>query len=200
MRQRGTILWLLALLVAGGQLAGVPGAGAAPALAFAEGTIESVSSDALVITTSSGPARAKLTAQTRVARRIAAPLDAIKVGDYIGASSRKEADGSLTAIYINIFPPSLRMQIAEGQLPWAGGNVMTNAVVTEYVTAVSGRTLSVKLQDATVRINVPPTAEITRYFATTRADLRVGRRVLVIATSDVDGSLIARSIQIAPGR
>ena len=52
----------------------------------------------------------------------------------------------------------------------------------------------------TVRINVPPGAEITRYFVTTRADLRVGRRVLALGAAGADGSLIARSIQIAPGR
>lgn len=201
MRRQSAIVWLIILLVAGGQPIGkAPSAGAAPATVFAEGTIASVSSDGFVVATSSGSTQVKTTAQTRVSRRIAVTPDDIKVGDYIGASARQESDGSLTAVYINIFPPTLRNQIPEGQAPWAGGNVMTNAVVTEYVTGVSGRTLSVKLKDATVRINVPPGAEITRYFVTTRADVRVGRRVLVLGTANDDGSLNARSIQIAPKR
>lgn len=201
MRHRSAAVSLLVFLLAGGQLISrVPSIGAAPATVFAQGTISSISPDGLVIMTSSGSTRVKMTAQTRVSRRIAVTLDDIKAGDYIGASSRKDADGSLTAVYINIFPPSLRNQIPEGESPWLGGNVMTNAVVTEYVTGISGRTLLVKFRDATVRINVPPDTEITRYFVTTRADLRVGRRVLAIGTTDADGNLIARSIQIAPGR
>jgi hypothetical protein len=200
MRLGSAVVWLLVLLV-GGQLIGtVPPTGAAPGTVFAEGTITSIAPDGLVLATSSGSTQVKMTAQTRVSRRIAVTLDDIKSGDYIGASSRREADGSLTAVYVNIFPPSLRNQIPEGETPWLGGNVMTNAVVTEYVTGISGRTLLVKFRDMTVRINVPPGAEITRYFVTTRADLRVGRRVLALGTTGADGSLIARSIQIAPGR
>ena len=191
---------MLVVLVGGQLIRTVPATAAAPATVFAEGTITSISPDALVVATSRGSTQVKLTPQTRVSRRIAATLDDIKAGDFIGASSRREADGSLTAVYVNIFPPSLRHQIPEGEFPWLGGNVMTNAVVAEYVTGISGRTLLVKFRDTTVRINVPPGAEITRYFATTRADLRVGRRVLALGTSGADGSLIARSIQIAPGR
>jgi hypothetical protein len=200
MRLGNAVVWLLVLLVGGQLISTVPPTGAAPATVFAEGTITSLSPDSLVLATSSGSTQVKMTAQTRVSRRIAVTLDDIKAGDYIGASSRREADGSLTAVYVNIFPPSLRNQIPEGESPWLGGNVMTNAVVTEYVTGISGRTLLVKFRDMTVRINVPPGAEITRYFVTTRADLRVGRRVLALGTTGADGSLIARSIQIAPGR
>ena len=201
MRHRSAVVSLLVLLAAGGRSIGeISLTGAAPATVFAEGTITSISRDGFVIMASGGPTQVKMTAQTRVSRRITAAFDDIKVGDYIGASARREADGSLTAVYINIFPPSLRNQIPEGQSPWLGGNVMTNAVVTEYVTAVSGRTLSVTFRDVMVRINVPPSAEITRYFVTTRADLRVGRRVLALGATDGDGNLIARSIQIAPGR
>ena len=200
-RRRGSAgIWLLVLLVGGQLIRTVPATAAAPATVFAEGTITSISPDALVVATSSGSTQVKPTPQTRVSRRIAVTLDAITAGDYIGASSRREADGSLTAVYINIFPPSLRNQIPEGESPWLGGNVMTNAVVTDYVTEISGRTLLVKFRDTTVRITVPPGAEITRYFVTTRADLRVGRRVLALGTAGADGSLIARSIQIAPGR
>lgn len=201
MRPRNAVVWLLILPLAGGQLfSRTPPTGAAPATVVAEGVITSVARDSLVILTSGGSTQVKTTAQTRVSRRILATLDDINVGDFIGASARKEADGTLTAVYINIFPPSLRNQIPEGQSPWLGGNIMTNAVVTESVTAVSGRTLFVKFRDTTARINVPAGAEITRYFVTTRADLRAGRRVLVIGTDNGDGSLIARSIQIAPGR
>jgi hypothetical protein len=200
MRLRNAVVWLLVLLVGSQLISTVPPTGAAPATVFAEGTITSIAPDGLVLATSGGSTQVKMTAQTRVSRRIAVTLDDIKSGDYIGASSRREADGSLTAVYVNIFPPSLRNQIPEGESPWLGGNVMTNAVVTEYVTGISGRTLLVKFRDVTVRINVPPGAEITRYFVTTRADLRVGRRVLALGTSGADGSLIARSIQIAPGR
>jgi len=147
-RRRGSAgIWLLVLLVGGQLIRTVPATAAAPATVFAEGTITSISPDALVVATSSGSTQVKPTPQTRVSRRIAVTLDAITAGDYIGASSRREADGSLTA-----------------------------------------------------RINFPPGTEITRYFVTTRADLRVGRRVLALGTAGADGSLIAISIQIAPGR
>ena len=103
-RRRGSAgVWLLAVLAGGQLIRTVPPTAAAPATVFAEGTITAISPDGLVVATSSGSTQVKLTPQTRVSRRVAVTLDDIKAGDYIGASSRREADGSLTA-RIN-FPP-----------------------------------------------------------------------------------------------
>ncbi len=202
--QERAAICLFALLAAAVLVVGEPVVmNAAPAAAVVitvviPATITSVSPNGLVVTTQSGSMQVKTTAQTRVQKRVRATIDDIKAGDFVGAAAHRETDGSLTAVYINIFQGGLRTQISQGQSPMDGGNVMTNAIVTDYVTAVSGRAMTVRYQGGTVRIIVPPGAEITRMFVTTRADLQAGRNVTVRGTQNGDGSLTAGSITINP--
>ena len=200
MLQRSAGICLSLFLAAAMLVVGEPAVtSAAPAAAVViPATVTSVSPDGLVVSTQNGSIQVKTTTQTRVQKRVRARIEDIKVGDFIGAAARREADGSLTAVYINIFQGGLRTQISQGQSPMDGGNVMTNAIVTDYVTAISGRTMTVRYQGGTVRIAVPPGAEITRMFVTTRADLQAGRNVTVRGTQNGDGSLTAGSITINP--
>lgn len=200
MSRRNVVVCLLIVCAAGLQALGDgPLATAAPAAAVViPATITSASPDGLVVSTQNGPIQVKMTAQTRVQKRVPAGLEDIKVGDYVGAAARREANGSLTAVYINVFQGGLRAQIPQGQSSVDAGNVMTNAVVTDSVAAVSGRTLTLALPGGPVRIDVPPGTEIARQFVTTRADLKAGRNVTVRGTQNADGSVTATSITINP--
>ncbi len=198
MERHGYRVGLLALLLTGTLVViGTTLGGAAPAAATAEGTIKSVEASRItIITGAGGQTQVRMTAKTRVISQRSARFEGIKVGDFIGVAAKKEADGSLTAVSINIFSPELKGLIRQGQSPMESGNVMTNAIVTQYVSRVTGRTLYLKYNAGTATIKVPSKAEVHRLVLRKAGDLRAGMRVLVRGTRNVDGSMTASSISI----
>lgn len=172
-------------------------AGAAAAVVTAQGTIDSIEMGMLTVTSVEGTRlRVKTAGDTFVLDRLPARLEDITVGDFIGVAARKEADGALTAVSINIFAPALRGRIHEGQFPMETGNIMTNAVVTQYVSRIAGRTVSLTFKEGTATITVPPSADIHRLVISALGDLRVGMRVTVRGSENADGSVTASSVTV----
>jgi len=185
------------IAVAAAGLLLVPRASAAPGPAVqAAGTITAVESGAVIIATTTGQTRAAVTADTVVIRRKAAALSDIKPNDFVGVTARREADGSLTALAINIFPPEFRDRVREAQFMMESGNVMTNATVFQNVRRIEGRTLYLKLGDGSVIITVPKETEVTKLTVGTLADLKPGMRALVRGTTGSDGGLVAATITV----
>ncbi len=170
---------------------------AAPAAGQAEGTIAAVDAGSLTITTRTGTqVRIAVTGDTAVIQRKAVALEDIRPNDSVGVTARREADGSLTALSINIFPPEFKNRVREAQFMMETGNVMTNATVFQNVRRTEGRTLYLKLGDGSVIIAVPKETEVMRLTAATLADLKPGLRVLVRGTTGSDGSLVATTITV----
>jgi hypothetical protein len=196
MNNVSAIRWLLAAGIAA--VAGLPMvAGAAPAAAPAqiEGLVSS--SDATSVTVAlrnNDKVRVVTTAETRIIMRTAQRLTDVKPNDFVAVTSKREADGSLTAILINIFPPEFRGRVREVQFVMESGNMMTNAIVFQNVRRVDGRTLYLKLPDGTSIISVPQTADIFRLSVVKVADLKPGMRVVVRGAAEADGSLVAATI------
>jgi hypothetical protein len=171
-------------------------AASAPA-AVAEGTIAAVDTEAVTIATRDGPlVRASVSGETRVVRRTTSALDAIRPNDFVGVTARREADGALTAIAINIFPATFRDRIREAQFVMDTGNIMTNATVFQNVRRIEGRTLYLRLGDGSVVITVPRDAEVFRLAVISLRDLKPGMRVVVRGTSGSDGGLVALTITV----
>lgn len=191
---------LLCTVIVVGVGGGAPARGTvaqSTALQTTEGTIDSVGPSGLTLTTAAGTrVEVKTTAETFILDRLPAGLQEIRAGDFIGVAARKEADGSLVAVSINIFAPALRGRIREGQFPMETGNIMTNAVVTQYVTRVSGRTVSLALTEGIATIAVPPSAEIHRLVVIALGDLRAGMRVTVRGSANPDRSITASSVTV----
>src|SRR3972149_1560791 len=68
-------------------------------------------------------------ADTRIIRRATVQLTDIKPNDFVAVTPRREPDGTLTALLINIFPPEFKGRVREAQFVMDSGNMMTNAVV-----------------------------------------------------------------------
>lgn len=163
----------------------------------AEGTIAAVDTGSVIITTRAGTqVRVAVTGDTVVIRRKAVTLEDIKPNDFVGVTARREADGSLTALSINIFPPEFKNRVREAQFMMETGNVMTNATVFQNVRRIEGRTLYLKLGDGSVIITVPKETEVMRLTVGTPADLKLGMRVLVRGTAGSDGGLAATTITV----
>ncbi len=82
-----------------------------------------------------------------------------------------QPDGSLNAVEVHIFPESMR-GTGEGHYPWdlQPQSTMTNAKVEQVVSAVDGRTLTLKYKDGEKKITVTPNvAPIVTYVPGTKA-------------------------------
>lgn len=174
-----------------------PAAGA-PTDVVRDGIVASVAADAITVAFANLPTPAttpvRVSAATRVVLRQKTTLEAIKPGDYLAVTSKRGADGRLTAVSINIFPPEYKGRVREGQFPMESGNIMTNATVMEFAERVEGRTLFLKYRDGATAIAVPATTEIHRLVVSRVDELRKGMHVVVRGVANPDGSIAASSI------
>jgi hypothetical protein len=196
-KSRLTLLPALAMLaVVAGALGAAPQFGAAQPTTTLAGTIASAAPGTLVLTTADGTKTVKTTETTNIISRSTVPLSDIKSGDFIGVDATKGSDGSLTAVSINIFPPEFKGRAREGQWLMDSGDTMTNAVVTQYVSAVSGRTVALTYQGQVWKIAVLPSTSIHRLAVMPGSALKPQMQVTVRGAANSDGSFTATSITV----
>ena len=194
---RPALLAFLAIAVtfmAGAGLAGF--AQAMSTVTMVDGTIAAASGDTVSLTLASGVTKTVAFQPNTVISRIEkSTLDAVKPGDALGVTSRRESDGSLTALKINIFSAEIYTIVPrKGEFVMATGDTMTNAVVTAFAKAVQGRTLTVSYPSGTSSISVPPEVPVFRMVSVKKADLVVGLHIVVRGTQAPDGTLKAATV------
>lgn len=120
----------------------------------------------------------------------------LKPGAYVGATALPQADGSLAAVEVHIFPEAMR-GVGEGHRPWdlQPQSTMTNASVETAVSAVDGQVLTLKYKDGEKKIRVRPQTAIVTYAPGDRAELKPGTAVFLFATRKTpDGRLEASRV------
>jgi len=186
------VLVVIGLLAAPGTLPAAP----APQGAT-EGVIAAVDAGSFTVTAAAGnQVRIVASADTRILRRQPVKLEEIKPNDFVGVTAKREPDGTLTAVSINIFPPEFRGRLREAQFVMETGNIMTNAIVFQNVRRVEGRTLYLRMPDGTAVIAVPKEAPVLRLAVIAMSDLRPGMRVQVRGTGNPDGSMVATTVTV----
>ena len=122
----------------------------------------------------------------------------IKPGDFLGVTSMKRADGTLTAADVRRFPKPLN----PGHRPFDGRDdqTMTNATVSATVQAASGRELTLTYEGGSQKIVVPEGASLSALVPGQRSQLVPGAAVNLTATPGADGKLTALRIQVSPPR
>jgi hypothetical protein len=123
-------------------------------------------------------------------------LAEIKPGDFLGVTSRRGADGSLTAYEVRRFPQPLN----PGHRPFDGRDdqTMTNATVAATVESTRGRELTLSYEGGSQKIVVPANASISTLVPGQRSQLVPGSAVSLTATPSADGKLLAQRIQVSP--
>ena len=168
------------------------------------GKISAVEKQALKVTTSAGEVLVKLPDNVRIGGVEAAKLSDITAGNYVGATSVKQSDGSLKALEIHIFPESGR-GTGEGHRPWdlQPGSTMTNANVDKVeqvaVEKIQGELLTLKYKDGEQKIFIPPGTPIVKNVSGDRSLLKPGTGVYVAAVRGEDGTLTATRIAAGIG-
>ena len=161
------------------------------------GKIVSLTGENLAITQADGAERTiHIGSQTRITVRQPVQFSALTRGEFLGVAAKRESDGTLTAVIINILPSQFTQNARTFQRPMADGNVMTNAPISNLVTDVTGRTLTMVYNGGTATILVPDNAAINRITSADNSALVVGKTVAVRGKSQNDGSVNAAFISI----
>ena len=124
------------------------------------------------------------------------PLSEIKPGDFLGVTSMKRGDGTLTAYEVRRFPKPLN----PGHRPFDGRDdqTMTNATVGAMVQSASGRELTMTYKGGSQKITVPESASISTLVPGNRSQLVPGAPVNLTARAGDGGKLTAIRIQVSP--
>jgi hypothetical protein len=168
------------------------------------GKISAVEKQALKVTTAAGEVLVKLPDDVRVGGVEAAQFSDIAAGKYVGTTAVKQADGSLKALEVHIFPESSR-GTGEGHRPWdlQPGSTMTNADVEKVeqvaVEKIQGQLLTLKYKDREQKIFIPPGTPIVRNVPGDRSLLKPGTGVYIPAVRGEDGTLTATRVTAGIG-
>jgi hypothetical protein len=201
-RRAMTLLFVASAMTAGAtaaQTAPTPGV-PTPAVETIRlrGTIDSMSAESLELTTRGGSAvHVHLNGGVRVTHIVKSALENIQPGSYIGAAAAPQADGTLRALEVHIFPPSMR-GAGEGNRPWdlgGEGASMTNGTVGSLVSA-SGRVATVKYGNDEKQILIPDDAPIVTFEPADASALKAGAKVVVVGRPVTDGAVTALSISV----
>lgn len=187
---------LLALAL-GLPLASVANAQSGGSPARLRGKIVAVSGDTLELTLRNGTkANASLPPNVRVVWLTEAQPADIKQGSYVGTAAVPQADGTLKALEMQVFPPSMR-GVGEGSRDWdlGAGSSMTNGTVGSLVTS-NGRTITITYKGGEKKVFIPDDVPIVTYEPTDRTALTAGANVIVNGTRATDGTVTAISISV----
>jgi len=187
---------LLAIAV-GLSLAGSAFAQSSGSPARLRGKIDAVSDDAIQLTLRNGTkASAKLSSNVRIVWLTVAQPNEIKQGSYVGTAAVPQADGTLKALEVQVFPESMR-GVGEGSRDWdlGPGSSMTNGTVGSLV-AAKGRTITITYKGGDKRVVVPDDVPIVTYEPANREALTVGASVLVNGSRAADGTVTATSVSV----
>jgi hypothetical protein len=166
-----------------------------PAPTGVRGTVTALAGDTLKVHTRDGKdVDVKLAKDTPIRGVTLASINDIKPDSYVGTAAIPQADGSLKALEVHVFPASMRGS-GEGHRPWdlGGNSSMTNGTVGSLVVS-NGRTITVKYKDGEKKIVIPADVPIVALEPGDRSLLVPGAKVVLFAHKEADGSMAANFI------
>ncbi|WP_255556679.1 hypothetical protein [Sodalis sp. dw_96] len=174
----GVVAGSLALGSVAVQAADAP---AKPMMAI-RGTITQISGDQLQITDRRGQQHpVTLNDKTTVLAVSQGKISDIKPNSFIGTAAAPQPDGTLKALEVHVFDPSLRGS-GEGFRPWQGADgktgTMTNGTVGTLVNA-NGHTMTVKYQNGEKKVIVPDDVPVVTLSPGNRSQLVQGAHVIL---------------------
>ncbi|MFL1390776.1 DUF5666 domain-containing protein [Pseudomonas tritici] len=185
---------LLASTLAAAMAVGLAQAAEAPRVGV-RGAITAMDGDTMQVKVNSGEdVTVHLTQATQVRAVTLAKIDEIKPGSYIGSAAMPNADGTLTALEVHVFPPAMA-GTGDGHRAFdlKEGSSMTNGTVGDLVVS-NGRTLTVKYKGGEKKIVVPEGVPIVNLEAGDRSLLKAGVKVVLFAAQGADGTITAQAI------
>lgn len=159
------------------------------------GAITAIEGDSLKVHSNKGEdLQVNLTKDTQVRGVTLAQVSEIKPGSYIGSAAVPQADGTLKALEVHVFPPEMA-GTGDGHRAFDLGkdSTMTNGSVGDLVTS-NGRTITVNYKGGQKKIVIPDDVPIVNLVPGDRSLLKPGVKVVLQAQPGADGALNALSI------
>jgi hypothetical protein len=161
------------------------------------GTIESVNANTLTMDTRGGQKVAiMLNANTKFASATQAQVSDIKPDSYIGTAAAPQPNGTLKALEVTVFAPSMR-GVGDGHYPWDLGSnsSMTNGAVGA-LQGSNGRTMTVKYKGGEKQVMVPEDAPVVALAPAEASIAKPGAHAVAFATKGADGTLTAAFVVV----
>jgi hypothetical protein len=156
------------------------------------GTVEGMDGPVYLVKTRSGDTvKVALTDKPLFVAMAKASMADIKPGMFVGTTAMPQADGSLRAVEVHIFPEAMR-GTGEGHRPWdlEPQSTMTNANVEAAVAGVSSQTLTMKYKGGEKTVVVTPETVVVTYAPGDMAEVKPGTKIFVAAAEKKpDGTL-----------
>ncbi len=161
----------------------------------------------------------KLAPTLSVSARSKADLSAVAPGAFLGTTAIPQPDGTLKATEVHVFPESMR-GTGEGHRPYqftpggtmtnatvasvgragtAGGSTMTNATVAGVGDAAGSRTMKLTYKGGEKTVVIAPGTPIVMVESGDRSLLVPGAHIVVTATRQPDGALLAERVMVGKG-
>jgi len=161
------------------------------------GTIEGMDGALYVVKTRDGEkVKVAVTDKPLFVAMVKASMADIKPGMFVGSTAKPDADGSLKAVEVHVFPEAMR-GTGEGHRPWdlKPQATMTNANVEAAVAGVNGQTLTMKYKDGEKTLVVTPETVVVTYAPGDKAELKPGTGIFIAAAEKKpDGTLLTPRI------
>jgi hypothetical protein len=158
------------------------------------GTITNVSGNKLKMDEGNGKVdEITLTNDAKIAVVSSASLSEIKPDSYVGVAAKPASGGTLQAIEVHIFPPSMR-GTGEGTRNWdlGAGSSMTNGTVAK-VDNVGENKLTVSYRGGEKTISIAPSTKIVALAPGNPDELKPGTKAFIpISGSGSDGMQATR--------
>ena len=151
------------------------------------GTVDGLDDQTLSFTTRNGAHQSiALTDKTGIRLVSKAAIDSIKADSFIGSAATPQADGTLKALEVTVFEPSLKGS-GEGHYGWENADgttgTMTNGTVGKLAQA-NGRTLTVNYKGGEKQVVVPEDVPIAYVEAGKTEQLVKGAKIVVFPGED----------------
>jgi hypothetical protein len=152
------------------------------------GTVEKISGDSIDIKAKGKTATYKIAPDASFMAVGHTDISAIKSDSFIGTTAIPQADGTLKALEVHVFPAG--MKSGEGHYAWdIGGSksTMTNGTVGSVVVS-NGRTITVKYPNGEKQVVVPADVPIVSLEKGDRSLLVPGAHGVFFMTKGADGA------------
>ncbi len=161
------------------------------------GTIEAVNPNGFDLATrAGGKVHVTLFPKTHYSALSQGSVADIKPNSFIGSAALPQADGTLKALEVTVFPEEMR-GTGEGQFPWdtAPSSSMTNGVVGTLAGG-DGHTMVVKYGAGEAKIVISDATPVVKLETADSAAVVAGAKAFVVAMAGADGAFTALFVAV----
>jgi hypothetical protein len=172
------------------------------------GTLTSVTSSSITVTTAHGNQAVRLDPHVRILDLTKSSLGQMRNGSFIGTTVVPQSDGSYKSTEVHIFAESLRgmgegftKMNSSGSRMMANStvhvpvNMMANSTVRSATSNAGGKTISMTFPSGKITIHIPAAVPVSLISPASRSLLKSGEQVLVICNG-TPGTLTAKTVLV----